>query len=194
MSSFFPEIYYIDFLIERGSAYGLEGTVQYQKKRFFAWMAYSLAKTQRFDGLQYYAPHYDRRHDLNLLSSYTLGKDLAFKLQGRWHYGSGFPFTPTGGFYEKLQLESLHGEDILWENGLLGISFGDYNSARLPDFHRLDLSLKYTYSFGASQSIEATLSCSNVYNRNNLFYYDRLTYDRKDQLPILISGGIIWRF
>ena len=35
---------------------------------------------------------------------------------------------------------------------------------------------------------------TNVYNRNNIFYFDRLTFTRIDQLPFMWSAGLTFRF
>jgi hypothetical protein len=34
----------------------------------------------------------------------------------------------------------------------------------------------------------------NVYNRQNIFYIDRLTMQRINQLPFLPTVGLNWRF
>ncbi|MBT3242000.1 MAG: TonB-dependent receptor [Bacteroidetes bacterium] len=189
-----PGVFYKDFITETGNAYGIEGLVQYERKRTYFWMAYSYSISNRFDGLQYFHPHYDRRHNLNLVGSYLFGKNLNWKVLARWNFGSGFPFTPTNAIYEKLRLNANSSWDMLIENGLIGINFGAYNSARLPNYHRLDISLKYIHHYSEQNSLEAVFSISNLYNRENLFYFSREDYKRINQLPLLPSGGIIWRF
>ncbi len=189
-----PQVYYEDFITEIGDAYGIEALLQYEKKRLYLWLAYSLSYSNRFDGLQYFQPHYDRRHNLNLVGSYTLGKNLNWKILVRWNYGSGFPFTPTNALYEKLRLTNTSSSEVLHENGLIGMSFGAYNSARLPDYHRLDFTAKYIHYFSERYSVEVVASLTNVYNRKNLFYFSREEYTRINQLPLLPSGGLIWRF
>ncbi len=189
-----PMVYYEDFITETGDAWGIESLVQYEKKRVYLWLAYSFSISNRFDGLQYFHPHYDRRHNLNLVGSYVLGKNLNFKIMARWNYGSGFPFTPTNALYEKLRLSETSSWDVINENGLIGMNFGEYNSARLPNYHRFDLTFKYLHHFSDRHSLEAIFSVTNVYNRDNLFYFSREDYRRVNQLPILPSGGLIWRF
>ncbi len=189
-----PQVYYEDFITETGDAYGIEALLQYEKKRLYLWLAYSLSYSNRFDGLQYFQPHYDRRHNLNIVGSYVLGKNLNWKILARWNYGSGFPFTPTNALYEKLRLTNTSSNEVLNENGLIGMSFGAYNSARLPNYHRLDFTAKYIHYFSERQSVEVVMSLTNVYNRNNLFYFSREEYKRVNQLPLLPSGGLIWRF
>lgn len=189
-----PKVFYKDFITETGNAWGIESLIQYEKKRVFLWLAYSFSVSNRFDGLRFFNPHYDRRHNLNLVGSYVFGANLNWKILARWNFGSGFPFTPTNALYEKLRLSNTSSWDILTENGLIGINFGEYNSARLPSYHRLDLTLKYIHHFSKEHSLEAIISITNVYDRKNLFYFSREDYKRINQLPLLPSGGIIWRF
>jgi hypothetical protein len=42
--------------------------------------------------------------------------------------------------------------------------------------------------------LEATASVINVYNRKNIFYVDRITNERVDQLPILPAIGLSLTF
>ena len=79
-------------------------------------------------------------------------------------------------------------------NGDLGILYADLNSGRLPDYHRLDVSVKKTFNFTQFNILEITLGVTNCYNRNNIFYYDRVNAVRVDQLPIIPSIGLSWKF
>ena len=49
-------------------------------------------------------------------------------------------------------------------------------------------------SIGKRSILELNASVTNVYNRNNIFYFDRLTFQRVDQLPILWSFGLNFNF
>ena len=42
--------------------------------------------------------------------------------------------------------------------------------------------------------VQADLSVTNAYDRRNIFYFDRVTASRKDQLPLLPSVGVSWTF
>jgi hypothetical protein len=85
--------------------------------------------------------------------------------------------------------------DIVGENGDLGIIYSeDRNSGRLPTYHRMDASIKYIAEFSRTSKMEVTASVTNVYNRENIFYFDRVEYDRVNQLPIVPSLGVIYSF
>ena len=83
---------------------------------------------------------------------------------------------------------------LLLKNGQLGIIYGDLNEGRLPWYHRLDLSVKKAYDLNPNSRLEIIFSVVNVYNRENLFYFDRVTGERVNQLPVLPSIGLTWTF
>ena len=161
----------------------------YDLERLYLWATYSLGYVQRTDEVETYNPHYDRRHTINLLATYALGEDRQWELSGRWSFGSGFPFTRTAGIYENLGLGGTIGGSYINENGNLEVYYGDIYGGRLPLYHRLDLAAKRKFSLGKRSLLELSLSVTNVYNRNNMFYFDRITAKRVDQLPILVCLG-----
>ena len=184
-----------DFMLETGNAWGVDFLYKYQYKGLFLYVAYSLAYVERNDGKQTYNPHYDRCHNMNVVTAYKFGKDESWEANLRWNMGSGFPFTRTQAFFEELTFENGIGGNYWSENGNLGILFEeDLNAGRLPVYHRLDLSLKKSFQFNKRTSLDITASVTNVYNRDNIFYFDRVTYSRVNQLPILPSLAISLSF
>jgi len=185
-----------NYIIETGKATGIDFLLKYDYKNIFAWVVYSLSEVNREDGTQVYNPHFDRRHNLNFLGSYTFGKNDDWEASVRWNYGSGFPFTQTQGFYEDLNfLDNGIDVDVTEENGNLGVIFDDQlNGGRLPDYHRMDLSLKKKFTIGVNSVLELSGSVTNIYNRDNIFYFDRIRYERINQLPILPSFGASFTF
>ena len=131
---------------------------------------------------------------MNLLASYTFGKDLNWVVSGRWNLGSGFPFTQTQGFYPIIDFTDGIDTDYLTTNPDMGIAYADLNKGRLSYYHRLDLALKRTFVLSETSEIEANIGVTNAYNRQNIFYFDRVKYERVDQLPILPSAGVTWSF
>ena len=166
------------------------------------WFVYSLGKVNRFDGvltddqeeLTSYAPIFDKRHNVNFVTTYTFGKNLDWEFNARWNLGSGFPFTPTQGFYGNHTFTNGINSNYLEENPELGIYYGDLNSARLPYYHRLDLNVKKTVYFTDNVILEANAGVTNAYNRENVFYFDRVLFKRVNQLPMLPSIGVSLRF
>ena len=189
-----PEILRKDFLVEEGFAYGVDMSFKYELKNIYFWGVYSYAYVERWDGVQSYNPVYDRRNNVNLLVAYSFGEDRDWEITARWNYGSGFPFTQTQGYYESFDFSDGIGTDITTENGDLGIGYADLNGGRLPDYHRFDLNLKKTFSISSYSTLEANFGITNVYDRENIFYVDRIQGERVNQLPILPSVGLNWKF
>ncbi|MBL32041.1 MAG: TonB-dependent receptor [Flavobacteriales bacterium] len=188
-----PDYLKKEFIVERGLASGFDVLIKYINDRINLWTVYSYGVVEREDEMQVYSPHYDRRHNFNIVFSYLYGKTKNWEFSVRWNYGSGFPFTKTQAYYEELNLATPN-TDINILNGDLGIIYSDLNSGRLPDYHRLDLSIKKTSDFGKYGTLEWSVGVTNLYNRNNIFYYDRINAIRVDQLPIIPSVGINWIF
>ncbi len=189
-----PDYLKKDFIVENGDANGFDVSIKYDKKKVYFWAVYSLSYVNRFDGQVSYVPHYDRRHNVNLVSSYRFGNELSWELNARWNLGSGFPFTQTQGTYEKLTFEQGGGTDYLTSNGQLGILYGEYNKARLPYYHRLDLSLMHRIKISKEGILELNFSVTNIYDRDNIFYRNRITGEKVYQLPIMPSFGMTLSF
>jgi hypothetical protein len=178
-----------EYIIETGSSKGVDFVLKYEFKRLYLWAVYSLGFVERYDGIRTYMPQFDRRHNLNLVGSYTFGAKLNWEFNVRWNYGSGFPFTQTAGFFEYLNFANGLYSNELTENGFLGIDYGEINQGRLPDYHRFDVSLKKTFPIGKNSNLDISASVVNVYNRENIFYFDRIRYTRVNQLPFLPALG-----
>jgi hypothetical protein len=189
-----PDVLKKDFIIENGSSQGVDFIMKYDFKRFYFWTVYSLLSVKRYDGIQEYRPYFDRRHNVNLVASYQFGKGYNWEFNVRWNYGSGFPFTQTQGFYESNTFGGSLNADYASSNGTLGIEYAPLNQGRLPSYHRLDINLKRTIPISINAILEITAGATNTYNRQNIFYFDRVQFERINQLPILPSIGANLRF
>lgn len=189
-----PEYYLTDYLIESGMAFGTDFSLCYDIDWLYVWATYSLGWVLRTDEVQTYTPHYDRRHTINLLTTVRLGETHQWEISGRWSYGSGFPFTQTQGMYENVTFADGIRTDYPIVNGEYGVAYGELYGGRLPNYHRFDLSAKRRFSIGKRSILDINLSITNLYNRNNIFYFNRLTYTRVDQLPLLWSAGATFNF
>ena len=183
-----------DFIIENGNAYGGDVLYKYSDKHWYLWAVYSLTYVNRFDGISRYQPNFDRRHNANILLNYEFDKKHPSEVSLRWNFGSGFPFTQTQGYYEKYNFQQGIGTDYNASNGQLGIVYAQINRGRLPYYHRLDFSVKRKWVFREGSEFNLLFSVTNVYNRNNIFYYDRVKGKRVDQLPILPALGCNYSF
>ncbi len=168
----YPESYVNDisteledvFVFGKGRAYGAEFFLKKRKGKLTGWIGYTLARTEREfpdinDGAVF-PTVYDRRHDLSVVLSYQLKPKWEFG--ATFVFGSGNAFTPVNSLYFVEQ-------DFV-------VNYGDRNSARLPDYHRLDLAATFTPRPDSEKRFQSfwTFSVYNLYNRQNPFfiYYD----------------------
>ena len=158
------------------------------------WAVYSIGYVRRWDGQQLYPPHFDRRHNVNLVTSYAFGKGLNWEVDARWNYGSGFPFTQTQGFYELLDFQGNLNTDYTTANGNVGVLYGKLNDKRLPAYHRFDISVKRKFAIGENGLLEVNGGITNIYNRQNVFYFNRVTNRTVYQLPFMPSIGLNMTF
>lgn len=138
-------------------SYGIEAFVRKTDGRLNGWISYTWSRTLREmedinDGRKYPAS-YDRPHDISLVLNYLLSDRLS--LGANWVYATGSPVTfPTGRFVIGNTIAPV---------------YSDRNSYRLPDYHRLDLSLTYSGKKKERQKWQGewNLSVYNAYNRKN---------------------------
>lgn len=191
-----PDLLKKDFIIESGEAWGIDFLVKYATKRLNVWAVYSLAKVVRWNGFKDYVPVFDRRHNVNLMVSYVAGKKMDWEFSIRWNYGSGMPFTQTAGVYQGVDFtQGGVDTDVISNNpSYQEFLYGKINEGRLPDYHRMDISAKKIFRFKKDLQLDVQISITNLYNRKNIFYINRVTGETVYQLPILPSLGLAFKF
>jgi hypothetical protein len=189
-----PDELKLDFIVEKGNAKGVDFSLKYDYDRLFVWAVYSLGYVERTDPVMTYHPHFDRRHNINFLTSLKLGGAYDWEVSLRYNFGSGFPFSPLAGNYEQIGFEGGINQDYTTTNGDMSFLYGDYNSRRLPNYHRVDLSLKKTFEIGDHSTLETNFSITNIMNRENVFYVNIYKHEVVNQLPIMPSLGLTFRF
>jgi hypothetical protein len=183
-----------DFIVEKGLAQGVDLVLKYSDPKFYFWAVYSLGYITRTDENQTYRPHFDRRHNVNLVATYKFGFDNSWSFDARWNFGTGFPFTQTQGFYPLIDFDNGISTQYDEESGELGILYAELNQGRLPYYHRLDVALKKEYKLSKNSTFNWNVGITNAYNRENIFYFNRIEYKRVNQLPFMPSAGISLTF
>jgi hypothetical protein len=176
-----------EFAFGDGFAYGGELSIEKREGRLQGWIGYTLAWIRRgnFRGVKqdimdgrYFAPRYDRRHDVSVVATYDLSRRL--KASATWVYGSGdLTWLPQG----RIALQDVPGAEI---QPVIPV-FGDRNTFRLPAYHRLDLGLviKFFPKWGES---DLTVSVYNAYDRRNpYFIFLEPEFDVIDTGPDLLN-------
>src|SRR5690606_19879282 len=122
------------------------------------------------------------------------GRKKNWMVNARWNFGTGFPFTQTQGFYETLNFQGGIFTDYNTAAGDMAIQLGPLNEGRMPSYHRLDFNIQREFIISKRAALEINAGATNVYNRNNIFYVDRITAQRVDQLPIIPTIGLNFRY
>lgn len=135
----------IEFSLQKKFTDGFVGTASY---------TYSESKRRDSDGSAEYSFEFDRPHIVNVIAGVELGDN--WQLGAKCQFASGNPFTPVVGVAQK--------------NNTYYVVEGEYNSARLPSYHKLDVRLDREFVF-ASWTLTAYLDLWNVYNRENVLEY-----------------------
>jgi ferric enterobactin receptor len=134
-----------------------------QKKfgRYTGWLGYTLSEVEyTFPELETdpFPALHDQTHELKIVNSFDWN-DWTFS--ATWIYATGRPYTEPIGVEDE---EVLEGRRTI-ERVILGAK----NGARLPAYHRLDISASYCFPlFGSQSIIGATLF--NAYGRKNVWY------------------------
>lgn len=175
-----------------GTAYGVDARLEYARGRFYAGLNYgwNVVEYQAAEDdlgawgggevFAYHPPH-DQRHTVGIVASLHAG---LFDASMRWQLSTGLPFTTAYGYDTFLELRGLRDrpeESVGTPRMLYARPF----SERLPAYHRLDVSVRRTFTFSDRLELTAEIGAMNAYDRQNLFYMDLYTLSRVDQLPFV---------
>jgi hypothetical protein len=169
-----------DYTSGSGNSLGLEVSWQRETKSISTRLNYTLAWAQVDNAGLTYHPRYDRRHLLDAVFMFRTVSGWTFG--GRWEYASGLPFTAIKSFYDRLTLGDLFQTGYGGETGEPYAVYGPKNGARLPAYHRLDISVSKVFSFNPVK-LMVSVNVINVYNRRNIFYFDSQTGEQVNMLP-----------
>ncbi|MBS4014120.1 MAG: TonB-dependent receptor [Bacteroidetes bacterium] len=142
-------------------SYGLEFLLKQSKGKLTGWLAYTWSRTYReIPGINQgkpYVSNYDKPHDLSIVLSYDISPRI--NIGASWVYHTGKPITLPIQRYEYM--------------GTIVPVFGEKNSTRLPDYHRLDVSATILTSLRKDRKWKGSwnISVFNAYNRKNPYSY-----------------------
>ena len=173
-----------DFVTGKGHSNGVECLLRYSSPAFDLYGSYTLGWAQITANGITYAPRYDRRHSISLMG--VVRPFQHWDLSLLWQFGTGYPYSQTVGFYDRLLFNSIGGTQFYNDTGTPYAELGDKNAVRLPPYHRLDASITYRFEI-APLHLEAGFHVVNVYGRKNLLTFDRYTGQRTDMIPFYPS-------
>lgn len=121
-----------ELLIGTGRAYGFELYAARKYGKLTGWVSYSLSRTEtrlnEDEQRVYVLNNFDKTHDLSTTWVMKLSDRMSFS--SNFVFATGIPLT-------------LPSDKYVFENNLIP-HFSDRNKSRLPNYHRLDLSVKWS--------------------------------------------------
>ncbi len=143
--------------IGKAWSYGVEFMIKKKQGIFTGWLSYtysrSLRQIREINGGNPYPAPYDRPHDLSVVLNYSMSPGLSFGLS--WVYMTGQAVTFPEGRFEY--------------GGAIIPVYSSRNAYRLPDYHRLDISVNWILKQKKGKKFRQSFNFSiyNVYNRKN---------------------------
>ncbi len=154
-----------EVLINEGRSYGVELFLKKKYGKLTGWMSYTLSRSEtRFeedDDISYIVNDFDKTHDFSTTWALKLSERVS--ISSNFVFATGIPVT-------------LPSDKYTFENNLVP-HFVERNQSRLPDFHRLDFSLKWkARKFKKDGSLRKNedfwvFTLYNVYARRNVNSY-----------------------
>ncbi|NQU33538.1 MAG: carboxypeptidase-like regulatory domain-containing protein [Bacteroidetes bacterium] len=157
-----------DLVFGKGRSYGVELLLKKNLGKFTGWVGYTLSKTERqFDAINsgdWFSARQDRTNDVSVVGMYDINDRLA--VSASWLYYTGDAVTMPSGQY-------------LIDGNIVPL-YTERNGYRMPDYHRLDLSLtlkgKQTQKFQSSWNF----SIYNAYARQNAY---SISFEESETVP-----------
>ena len=152
-----------------GKNYGIELFIKKNSGEVDGWCSYTYSRSlkrtdssfpeETINNNQYYPSNYDKPHEFTLMLTWHINRRA--RLAGNFDYSSGRALTlPESKYY-------INNQPV--------VQFGDRNSFRLPDYHRLDLSISMDENLKVRKQWKGswTFSIINVYGHKNIYsvYY-----------------------
>jgi len=150
-----------------GYSYGAEFFLKKNSNKLTGWISYTYSRAflhiKDINNNNEFPAYYDQPHYFSFFGNYEINNRLIFSLN--WIYHTGGAITSPIGFYKY--------------NGNTVPIYGEKNNDRLPDYHRLDVSLSYKLNKKKTKyNHSLILNVYNIYNRSNALTY---SYNRSQE-------------
>lgn len=156
-----------NFYVGKGTARGVEFLFQKKIGKLNGWMSYTLGEANNFFDVYsdvYYSANQDVTHEFKIIGLYNYKR---WNFSATWIFATGRPYTAPSGAYTITLLDGTEQEfyTVTAKNGV-----------RLPDYHRMDISVNYKLLGGRKEDRKRKeignlgFSIFNVYNRTNVWY------------------------
>ncbi|WP_282037806.1 TonB-dependent receptor [Saccharicrinis aurantiacus] len=162
------ENYEAELVNGKGYSKGIEFLVRKNKGLFTGWFSYTLSQTMnQFDEInngEWFSARHDKTHDFSIVGAYQLSKRTS--LSATFVYNTGIAVTLPYGVYEV--------------DGKVLPLYSDRNGGRMPDYHRMDVSLNVDGKKRKRFQSSWNFSIYNLYGRENAY---SISYRESESKP-----------
>ena len=149
----------------KGRAYGIEFFIRKNKGKFTGWTSYTYSQThlkidgdfqeEKINNGDWYPANYNKPHMINLVLTYRPNQRINYS--ANFTYSTGRPAT--------------YPEDKYLVGGVYVPNYVGRNSTKIPDYHRLDLSMTVNEKPFTTRKWKSSwvFSIYNVYARENAY-------------------------
>lgn len=144
------------------------------KNKFTGWISYSYCNSKRkqYDATELVPAKFDITNSLNVVGSYSVNDAIVVGLS--YKINTGKPYTPVvSAEYDSEQQVYIP-------------SYGQQNSARYPEYNRLDMNAQYIFSLFRRFAV-AVLAVNNILNQQNVYEYT-YNYDYTQRLEVITNN------
>lgn len=170
----------------KSRAYGWEFLFKKSNGRHNYWLAYTLSKSEQktegrtsfeegINDSEWYFTSYDKTHDISFVSNYKISDK--FTLNTNFIFQTGQPTNYPLGQYTYMDLNIPN--------------YGPRNSKRLPNYHRLDVSVTLNSQKIKQYKSEWIFGFYNIYNRDNansIFFRENSETLKNEAVQLSIFG------
>ncbi len=160
-----------DLVSATGENYGLELFVHKKTGRLAGWLSYTFSRAlkQTHESFQSHQVNQNKVFPSSLDKPHNFLMNANYHISRRWRLNTTFTYsTGRPATYPEI-LYGFQGHEV--------IQYSERNKYRLPDYHRLDVSISYGENLRIHQRGKGswTLSVVNVYGRKNPFsvFYEK---------------------
>ncbi|HBZ67192.1 MAG TPA: hypothetical protein DEO70_10155 [Bacteroidales bacterium] len=165
----------------RSRAYGVELLFRKNEGRLTGWLGYTFSVARReietINNNEPYAAPYDKPHNITAVVNYELSPRIT--LSANWIYTTGAPVTyPTA--------RTIYGNQVI-------PVYSGRNAYRMPDYHRLDLSVTYRPKPRESRKFNYDINFSlyNAYGRKNAW---AINFKQEKERPLVTYAEMTYLF
>lgn len=168
-----------ELVFGEGRAYGLELMLKKSTGTITGWMSYTLSRSElKMEGINnhaWYRAQQDRTHDFSIVLNGQLSEKVSWS--ANWVYYTGKAVSFPKGKY-------------LFAGSVVNL-YGDRNQDRMPDYHRLDVGLKWIVKKKGSRETYFDFSLFNAYGRKNTY---SIFFNEVDELTGVTQSVKIYLF